>query len=74
MPRYVLANVRDQGYATPTPIQMQTIPLMMHVMTLFNLYSESVTDVPPFRDEKCWLVHQLDLEKRLPTFYLLLLN
>ncbi|XP_065827734.1 probable ATP-dependent RNA helicase DDX52 isoform X2 [Oscarella lobularis] len=30
MPRYVLANVRDQGYATPTPIQMQTIPLMMH--------------------------------------------
>jgi hypothetical protein len=31
LPRYILKNVAAMGYQEPTPIQMQAIPLMLHV-------------------------------------------
>ena len=31
LPSYLQRNITTAGYLTPTPIQMQTIPLMLHV-------------------------------------------
>ena len=31
LPRYIVKNVEAMGYLEPTPIQMQAIPLMLHV-------------------------------------------
>ena len=31
LPHYVVKNVETMGYREPTPIQMQAIPLMLHV-------------------------------------------
>ena len=31
LPRYITKNVAAMGYQEPTPIQMQAIPLLLHV-------------------------------------------
>ena len=35
VPSYLLKNISDLGYNEPTPVQMQTIPLLLHVSALF---------------------------------------
>ena len=37
LPRYILRNVAAMGYWEPTPIQMQAIPLMLHVSQRFGV-------------------------------------
>ena len=51
LPQYIMKNIVAMGYAEPTPIQMQAIPLMLQVCTncieymLYCLYNKERKDV-----------------------------
>ncbi len=77
LPSYVAKNVVAVGYSSPTPIQMQAIPLLLQVYNTEErgVGSEGrgevvhcVDSVALYRVVKSWHVHRLDQEKLRLSF------
>jgi ATP-dependent RNA helicase DDX52/ROK1 len=41
--QYLLRNIKNSGYDSPTPIQMQAMTAMLHVSTMMILKFNSIT-------------------------------